>query len=129
MFENNIKIFDCNNKIILNFINVQINWITHILYDNTIDKSGIIIKIILDKQKYLNIDLEELNNFVNMSLIKTKIELYNIISFDTNKISVNIKADNYVYSKIKYDSNDDLILELKYGRHSIECKNIGESEE
>lgn len=124
MFEGNIKIFDYNNKTILNFINVQVNWITHILYDNTIDKSGIIIKITLNKQGYLNFDLEELNNFVNMALIKTKIELYDILSFDTNIISVNIKADNYVYSKIEYDSNDDLILELKYGRYNIKCKNV-----
>lgn len=124
MFESSIKIFDYNNKIILNFINVQVNWITHILYGNTIDKSGIIIKIKLDKQDYLNSILEKLSNYMDMVLSKTKLELYDILSFDTNKISVNIKADNYVYSKIEHDSNDDLILELKYGRHNINCKNI-----
>jgi len=125
-YKNDVKIFDYSGKVIFNFINVQINWITHILYGNTIDRDGIIIKINLDKQKYLNINLEELSNFVNMLLLKTKVELYDIISFEINEVLVNIRADNFIYSKIYHDSNDELILELKYNKYNIDCKNLKE---
>ena len=61
-----------------------------------------------------------------MLLLKTKVELYDIISFEINEVLVNIRADNFIYSKIYHDSNDELILELKYNKYNIDCKNLKE---